>query len=219
MGNSRRSVRCAARCLLVAACVGLPAVAGCADAFADERVTVTVQTGSGPTPPVGPRTEVDVGRVHVVYQPGVLTFVRLGDDVAVIVRPGCGCPTWSPPPTATRPPSPPRPRPPAPAPAVTKATERAPVAPPPTRPPPAVPARPYLPVVLDSLPKPPSVPPSEIERPPAPRPLRIVAAPPDDDDPSSPGFADGIGPALIVSILPAALAALLPHPGRRGVRS
>ncbi|MYS81352.1 hypothetical protein [Embleya scabrispora] len=51
-----------------------------------------------------------------------------------------------------------------------------------------------------------------------PRPLRIAAAPP-DDDPSSPGFADGIGPALIVSILPAALAALLPHPGRRGVRS
>ncbi|MFI6587291.1 hypothetical protein [Embleya sp. NPDC050493] len=233
MGNLRRSARRAARraarCLLVA-CVGLPAVAGCGEAFADERITVTVETGPGPAEPTGPRTEVHTGRVHVVYHPGVVTSVRLGDDVAVTVRPGCGCPTEPPPPTATRPPPPPppppsRPRPSAPAPTVTKATERAPVAPTPTRPPPAAPARPYIPVVLIRpvvpvvpLPRPPSPPASVAERPPTPRPVRIAAAPP-DDDPSPPGFADGIGPALIVSILPAALAALLPHPGRRGARS
>ncbi|MEU0939968.1 hypothetical protein [Embleya sp. NPDC005971] len=195
------------------AALGLPVLGACGEAFADERITVTVETG--PAGPVGPRTEVDTGRVHVVHHPGVLTSVRIGDHVAVTVRPGCGCSPGAPPtPPAARPP---RPRPPAPTPPVTKTTEPAAVAPPAPRPPRAAAARPYTFAVLDALPAPPRAPASAAERPPAPRPLRIAGAPPEDDA-AHPGFADGIGPALIVSILPAALAALLPHPARRGVR-
>ncbi|MFJ8742603.1 hypothetical protein ACIRL2_24815 [Embleya sp. NPDC127516] len=224
MGNSRF----AARCLLVA-CGCLPVLAAAGDAFADERITVNVQTRPDPAAtgrpsgPVSPRTEVHAGRVHVVYQPGVLTAVRIGDDVSVTVRPGCGCsarPTTTPSatsshrPPATEPALPPTRKPASPAPPAT--TGQAPSG---TRPPPAAPMRrPYASSAVDALPEPPGITAPVAEPPSTRRPLRTTTVPPEDEA-SPPGFTDGITPVLVVSIIPAALAALLPSPARRGVRT
>ncbi|WP_143658227.1 hypothetical protein [Embleya scabrispora] len=218
MGNPR----CAARCLLVV-CVCLPVLVASGAAFeasADDAVAVIVPADGRPPDgnrPGAARTEVHAGRVHVVYQPGVVTSVRIGDDVAVTVRPGCRCPSRpATPPPASRPSRPPSSHPPS--------TERAPAAPIRTGgPPPAAPAgvnapaRTHAPVEAIPTPEPPNTRAPSAEPPPASRPSRPAAAPPDDAAAGS-GFADGFAPALIVSILPAALAALLPGPSRRGVR-
>ncbi|MGW1989847.1 hypothetical protein [Embleya sp. NPDC001921] len=233
MGNSRF----AARCLLVA-CGCLPVLAAAGDAFADhrtdDRVAVNVETRPDPAAtgrpaePAAARTEVHAGRVHVVHQPGVLTAVRIGDDVSVTVRPGCGCtagPTTTPPatpphrPPATEPTVPPTREPASPAPPAGAASGQAAGPPPGTRPPPAAPVRrPYAPAAVDAWPEPPGTA-APIDEPPSiRRPLRTTAVPPEDEA-SPPGFTDGIAPVLVVSIIPAALAALLPNPARRGVRT
>ncbi|MGW9212400.1 hypothetical protein ACWGR4_36230 [Embleya sp. NPDC055664] len=216
MGNPR----CAARCLVVV-CACLPFLAAGGAAFgasAGDAVAVTVSADDRPpdgTAPGTTRTEVHAGRVHVVYQPGVVTSVRIGDDVAVTVRPGCGCPSRpATPPPSSRPSRPPSAHPPS--------TERAPAAPIRTgAPPPATPAGANAPaeapIGAAPTPEPPNTRAPAAEPPPASRPSRRAAAPPDDNATPS-GFADGFTPALVVSILPAALAALLPGLSRRGVR-
>lgn len=229
MGNSRF----VARCLLVA-CGCLPVLAAAGDAFADERIAVNVETRPDPAAtgrpagPAGPRTEVHAGRVHVVYQPGVLTAVRIGDDVSVTVRPGCGCsagPTTTPPatpsprPPATEPAVPPTRKPASPAAPAGTAPGQAAGPPSGTPPPPAAPMRrPYAPAAVDALPEAPGTTAPVVEPPSTRRPLRTTTVPPDDEA-SPPGFTDGITPVLVVSIIPAALAALLPSPARRGVRT
>ncbi|WP_439680716.1 hypothetical protein [Embleya sp. MST-111070] len=215
MGNPR----CAARYLLVV-CVCVPVLVASGAAFeasADDAVAVTVSAADRPPDGTGPgttRTEVHAGRVHVVHQPGVVTSVRIGDDIAVTVRPGCPSRPATPPPTS-RPSRPPSAHPPS--------TERAPAAPIRTgAPPPAAPAGANAParapVEAAPTPEPPNTRAPSAEPPPASRPARLAAAPPDDDDAAPSGFADGFAQALVVSILPAALAALLPGPSRRGAR-
>ncbi|WP_406297270.1 hypothetical protein OG948_16300 [Embleya sp. NBC_00888] len=229
MGNSRF----AARCLLVV-CGCLPVLAAAGDAFADERTAVNVEARPDPAAtgrpagPVGSRTQVHTGRVHVVYQPGVLTAVRIGDDVSVTVRPGCGCPAGpgtTPPatpshrPPATEPAVPPTGKPASPAPPAIAATGQAAGPSSGTRPPPAAPMRrPYASAAVDALPEAPGTTAPVAEPPATRRPLRTTTVPPEDEA-SPPGFTDGITPVLVVSILPAALAALLPNPARRGVRT
>ena len=209
--------RFVARCLLVA-CACLPALMFCGDAFGEDRITVNVDTGRPAATDV-PRMEVRAGRVHVVYTPGVAGTVRVGDEVSVTVRGGCPCPAKPPTrPTATRPPRPKATKPPPSSrPAVRPTARPARARPTPT--PTLAPARPSrAPAAVAPRPVPRGVPVAEPEPPAATASFRVVAAPPEDDPPES-GFANWIAPALVVSIVPAALAALTPGAGRRGVRT
>jgi len=199
----------------------------CGDAFGADRITVTVDTGEalGAGATAVPRTEVRAGRVHVVSAPGIAT-VEVGDDVSVTVRGGCRCPAKpTPGPGVSRPPRPPvaePARPPSSRPPATRPTARpARALPTPTRTTPTrtpAPPRPTAPAAAVIRPAPRGVPIAEPEPPPPTQSLRVVAAPP-EEDPADSGFANWIAPALVVSIVPAALAALTPGAGRRGVRT